>query len=289
MSSVTNSESQLLSKTNPIDGGGLYMADTSPRLWQYSQQNSPLPLPKGPHLFTSRELLALNPPMMPTNDSISLEELQTWVGEHTLDDGRKVADVIDVSKQQPVLLAGELANPYRLADIMAPNLVIIPIRLEGLCRTWSDGLDSREIQPGIHHVTIASSPGWWEISHLALLQLNEIKRLVTWLDGNYPGSWKPVKSAEGVIRLENDSEIGHPSTDEISWNGIEEKVLIGVPSANGPALDLSKIIIPVHTRYGCYDSRGRIIRCVHVPQRTFHDKLFRRGSSKLWSDLLKTL
>ena len=39
-------------------------------------------------------------------------------------------------------------------------------RLENLCRTYSDGLDSRMIQPGIHHITLARSEGWWEKTHI---------------------------------------------------------------------------------------------------------------------------
>jgi hypothetical protein len=116
-----------------------------------------------------------------------------------------------------------------------------------------------------------------------------MKALVKWLDGTIPGAWRPIRSAEGVIRLENDAQIGYPSAGQMSWDGIEERVEVEMPAANGPALDLSTIIIPIHTKYGCYDSRGKIIRCAHMPQRTFHDEMFRRGSSKKWNTLIKTL
>jgi hypothetical protein len=265
------------------------MGSTSPRLWQYSQTNSPLPLPEGAMLFSNRELIPLTAPKMPESETLDLEGLKQWIGAHKTEKGESLGDVLDLSNKRPLLLAGELANPYRLADIMAPDLPLIPIRLEGLCRTWSDSLDSREVQPGVHHVTIASSPGWWETSHLTLIGIQEMKALVKWLDGTIPGAWRPIRSAEGVIRLENDAQIGYPSAGQMSWDGIEERVEVEMPAANGPALDLSTIIIPIHTKYGCYDSRGKIIRCAHMPQRTFHDEMFRRGSSKKWNTLIKTL
>ena len=265
------------------------MGSPSPRLWQYSQTNSPLPLPDGPMLFSSRELRPLIAPEMPESETLDLDGLKEWIGNHKTEDGESLGEIIDLSNKRPLLLAGELANPYRLADIMAPDLPLIPIRLEGLCRTWSDSLDSREVQPGVHHVTIASSPGWWEKSHLTLIDIQEMKTLVKWLDGLIPGAWRPIRSAEGVIRLENDAQIGYPSVEQMSWDGVEERVEVETPPANGPALDLATIIIPIHTKYGCYDSRGKIIRCAHMPQRTFHDEVFRRGSSKKWDTLIKTL
>ena len=265
------------------------MGSSSPRLWQYSQTNSPLPLPDGPMLFTNRELLPLTAPEMPKSETLDLDGLKLWIGSHKTENGESVGEMLDLSNKRPLLLAGELANPYRLADIMAPDLPLIPIRLEGICRTWSDSLDPREVQPGVHHVTIASSPGWWELSYLTLIDIQEMKKLVKWLDGLIPGAWRPVRSAEGVIRLENDAQIGYPSTEEMSWDGVEERVEVETPPANGPALDISTIIIPIHTKYGCYDSRGKIIRCAHLPQRTFHEEMFRRGSSKKWDALLKTL
>ena len=265
------------------------MGSSSPRLWQYSQTNSPLPLPTTPMLFSNREIVTLITPEMPDSESLDLDGLRSWIGNHKTENGESLGKMIDLSDKRPLLLAGELANPYRLADIMAPDLPLIPVRLEGLCRTWSDSLDSREVQPGIHHVTIASSPGWWEVSHLTMVGVQEMKDLIGWLDGGNRGSWRPVRAAEGVIRLENNFEIGYPTVEEMSWDGIKETVEIEIPTANGPALDLSSIIIPIHTKYGCYDSRGKIIRCAHMAQRTFHDEMFRRGSSKKWDSILKTL
>jgi len=278
-----------LSKGLHIDSSGQDMGSLSPRLWQYSQANSPLPLPAGPMLFNSKELLPLIAPEMPESEALDLDGLREWIGSHKTENGESLNEILNLSNKRPLLLAGELANPYRLADIMAPEMPLIPIRLEGLCRTWSDGLDSREVQPGIHHVTIASSPGWWEISYLTLIDIPDMKNLVKWLDGSIPGAWRPIRSAEGVIRLENDTKIGYPSVEQMSWDGMEERVEVETPPANGPTLDLSTIIIPIHTKNGCYDSRGKIIRCAHMAQRAFHEDMFRRGSSKKWNVLIETL
>jgi hypothetical protein len=172
---------------------------------------------------------------------------------------------------------------------MAPDMPIIPVRLEGVCRTWADNLDSRDIQPGIHHVTLARSPGWWERSFITLLELPDMKRLVAWLDGANANTWSPKRLAEGVIRLESDMELIPPNLEDISWNGIDEKVTVDMPAPNGPELDLSTIMIPINTRTGCYNSRGRVIRCAHYPQTEFHEKLFRRGSSFKWDQILNFL
>lgn len=262
---------------------------TSPRLWPNPPGNSPLPLPAGPMFFSGRELSELTFPQMPTQDKIDIAGLKEYVGGFTLENGQKVSQVIDLEKRRPLLITGELANPYRLCDIMAPDMPIIPVRLEGLCRTWADNLDARDIQPGIHHVTLARSPGWWERSFLTLLELPDMKKLVAWLDGANANTWLPKRLAEGVIRLESDMELMTPNLDDITWDGIDEKVTVEIPAPNGPELDLSTIMVPINTRTGCYNSRGRVIRCVHYPQTEFHEKLFRRGSSFKWDQILDFL
>ena len=262
---------------------------TSPRLWANPPGNSPLPLPSGPVFFSSSELSELSFPEMPDLDSIDLQKLRDFIGGFTFENGKSVSDVIDLNNRRPLLICGELANPYRLCDLMAPDMPIIPVRLEGICRTWADNLDPRDIQPGIHHVTLARSPGWWERSFITLLELQDMKKMVSWLDGANSNTWAPKRLAEGVIRLESDMEIAPPTLDEISWDGIEEKVTIEIPAPNGPELDLSTIMVPINTRSGCYNSRGRVIRCAHYPQTEFHEKLFRRGSSFKWDQILSFL
>ena len=81
---------------------------------------------------------------------------------------------------------------------------IIPVRLEGICRTWADNLDPWDIQPGIHHVTLAGFAGVVERSFITLLELQDMKKMVSWLDGANSNTWAPKRLAEGVIRLESD-------------------------------------------------------------------------------------
>lgn len=262
---------------------------SSPRLWPNPPGNSPLPLPAGPVFFSSRELSEMSFPKMPDCESLDLAGLKEYIGNFTLEDGRKVKEVIDLENRKPLLIAGELANPYRLCDLMATEMPIIPVRLEGICRTWADSLDAREIQPGIHHVTIVRSPGWWEGTFITLLELPAMKKMVSWLDGPHANTWAPKRLDEGVIRLENNMQLLPPSLEQISWDGIEEIVEIDIPKPNGPSLDLKTIMIPINTRSGCYNSRGRVNRCFHYPQTEFHEKMFRRGSSFKWSDMLDCL
>ena len=262
---------------------------TSPRLWANPPGNSPLPLPTGPMFFSTRELSGLSFPEIPNNDQLDLDGLKECIGKFTLESGKRVSEVIDLDKRRPLLIAGELANPYRLCDIMAPDMPIIPVRLENICRTWADNLDPRDIQPGIHHVTLARSPGWWERSFITLLELPDMKKMVAWLDGSISNTWAPKRLAEGIIRLENDMNLESPRLEDISWDGIEEKVTVKIPEPNGPKLDLSSIMVPINTRSGCYNSRGRVIRCAHYQQTEFHDNLFRRGSSFKWDNILNFL
>ena len=266
-----------------------HMVESSPRLWPYTPTNSPRPLPQGSIFYSSKGICEIIAPEMPDSETISLEQLRDYIANHVFEDGSKLSEKIDLTKRRPLLISGELANPYRLSDINASDMPIIPVRLENICRTWADNLDARDVQPGVHHVTLARSPGWWEVTYLTLLELPEMKRLVQWLDGPHANTWLPKRLAEGNIRLESDMEIGNPTLEEISWDGVTEKVTVEMPASNGPTLDLSSIMVPINSRQGCYNSRGRIIRCTHYPQSKFHEDLFRRGSSFKWGDLLSYL
>ena len=82
------------------------------------------------------------------------------------------------------------------------------------------------------------------------------------------------------------SQIG-TGANYLNWDGVKETISVGSPAPTGPSLDLSNVMVPIHTKWGCYDSRGKIIRCSHVNQRDFHTNYFRRGSSKKWQDILK--
>jgi hypothetical protein len=231
-------------------------------------------------------IMDLSPPPMPSSQDLTLAQLREYFSEFLLPDNKKLGDLIDFSKRKPLMVMGELANPYRLCDIMAPDMPIIPVRLENICRTWADSLDSRDVQPGIHHITMARLPGWWEITHLTMVEPADLKRIVQWLDGPNPNIWLPKRMAEGTIRLEENYQLMPPEQDQITWDGITEKILVDVPPSSGPSLDLGTIIVPIHTMSGCYNSRGRIVTCAHKPQTEFHEDLFRRGSSFKWSDIL---
>ena len=63
------------------------MDSSSPRLWQYSQANSPLPLPTTPMMFSNRELVTLIAPGMPDSETLDLDGLRTWVSNHKTQNG----------------------------------------------------------------------------------------------------------------------------------------------------------------------------------------------------------
>ena len=50
---------------------------------------------------------------MPETDSLDLNGLKDYVGKFTLENGKRVKDIIDLEKRRPLLIVGELANPYR--------------------------------------------------------------------------------------------------------------------------------------------------------------------------------
>lgn len=267
------------------------MDGRSPRLWPYSPASSPVALPETDVLHTPEATWTLTPPASSDNGTLDLEGLRRWAATYTDAQGVALPDLL-ASKQAaaleerwPLLLLGELANPYRLAALRCEVAPILRVRLSDLCRTWADGQDARHIQPGLHHVTLARSPGWWEVAHIGLFTRPEMKRLTMWLGEDRPGVWKPVRPAEGALHVETEP-LDHPGREDIQWDGEEERVERPAPPASGPAIDLSTVMVPVHVRRGCYDHRGRLARCVHYPQRAFHENVFRRGSARPWDDVL---
>ena len=64
--------------------------------------------------FTMSQLDEMEFPEMPNLDSINLEQLREYIGSFELENGTTVSQNIDLSKRRPLLIAGELANPYRL-------------------------------------------------------------------------------------------------------------------------------------------------------------------------------
>ncbi|HJM55158.1 MAG TPA: hypothetical protein QGI72_02815 [Poseidonia sp.] len=269
------------------------MRDGSPRLWPYSPANSPIALPDRPLLCTSEEVITLlsNTKKPPFDVSLKGEQLTSYLAEFETETGSidtllKAQNVAVMAQRRPILLLGELANPYRLQDINIGPLPIFPVRLEGVCKTWADGLDTREAYPGVHHVTLARTPGWWEHSHVGMATVEQMKAMMAWLENGVRTSWKPVKLAEGLVRLDTQPELEPPSKADITWDGTVERVELPMPKPTGPMLDLSALMVPVHTRQGCYNHRGRLARCAHMNQRDFHDNLFRKGSSHRWNDVL---
>ena len=270
------------------------MQPDTPNLWPYTPANSPLPLPEGPIIVTSKAIhyLQFNEEKISTDDVLSLKEIQKFCLNFraeglTIDQILSQENAENMESRRPFLLLGELANPFQLNRLNIGPMPIFIVRLENLCRTYCDGLDSRMIQPGIHHVTLARSEGWWEKAHMGMATLEQMKKMTSWLSNGRRGDWKPVKPAEGGIRFETDTSLESPSFDSLNWDGVKETISVGSPAPTGPSLDLSNVMVPIHTKWGCYDSRGKIIRCSHVNQRDFHTNYFRRGSSKKWQDILE--
>ncbi len=270
------------------------MSDSSPRLWPYSPASSPVSLPDNPILFTQNEVIDLTCTVAEIDTTLILQgaELQSYLCSFA-SDSATVEQLIGkhggapMSERRPFLLLGELANPYRLQDLNIGVLPVFTIRLEGLCRTYADALDNRDMIPGVHHVTLARSAGWWELSHIAMATIEQMKAMVSWLDNNQRGRWKPVKPAEGSIRLHIGQPFECPTKEMVSYDGNAEVVVQEMPPATGPSIDLSKVMVPVHTAYGCYDHRGRLARTAHYQQRDFHENIFRKGSSNKWDTVLK--
>lgn len=271
---------------------GLVMNGGSPRQWHYASSNSPLPLPDHPLLFTQRELISLDRlPNESTEGVLEGENLKAHVRrfgtQDMLLDELLAADGSPlIEERRPILLQGELANPYRLQEINIGTLPLFTVRLEGICRTWADGLDPRDAYPGVHHVTLARTPGWWERSHIGLATRQQLSVIREWLDNGVRSTWRPVKLAEGAVRFEHDAQLQPPDASAVEWDGTTERVSQPAPAPTGPCISLDELLVVVHTRQGCYNHRGRLARCVHMQQRAFHEGLFRKGSSHRWSDVL---
>lgn len=269
------------------------MKDISPRLWTYSPANSPIPLPDRPLLFTPETVISLSSfsSNCSHDETLNRKGVETYVAgfgneSTSLSDLLLAHDAPPLAERKAVLLLGELANPYRLQDMGMGALPLIPVRLEGLCRTWADALDPRESYPGVHHVTLARTPGWWELAYIGMASKDQLMLIKEWLENGIRGSWRPVKLGEGNLRFEHDMALQPPHEGDVQWDGTEEHVSIPIPEATGPSLDLNDIMVLVHARQGCYNHRGRLARCAHINQRSFHENLFRKGSSHRWDAIL---
>ena len=268
------------------------MRNPSPRLWPYTPSNSPVALPETHLFYASSGLSELSAPSAdPAVRQLAGTDLQAYCSSFsnskgTVDELLAAEKASPMSQRRPFLLLGELANPYRLQDISMGPLPIYTVRLTGLCRTYADGLDPRDTYPGVHHITLARSPGWWEKTHMTMATVEQMKAMVAWLDNGKSNTWRPVKPAEGSLHFEFES-IEVPAHEEIEWDGENEVVERPAPNFSGPEVSLSTVMVPIHTRHGCYDNRGRLARAAHLPQRQFHEGMFRRGSSMKWNDVLE--
>jgi hypothetical protein len=266
------------------------MRDSSPRLWPYAPANSPVALPTSSLFYSTSELTELTPPQQQGEQELSGTNLQSYCASFSSEKGNVEALLAShsappMSERRPFLLLGELANPYRLQDIRMGPLPIYTVRITGLCRTYADALDPRDTYPGVHHITLARTSGWWETTHMCMATIEQMKAMVAWLDNGQAKSWKPVKPAEGSLHFDSDAA-SPPASEDIVWDGKNEVVEIVPRPPSGPQIQINQVMVPIHTRYGCYDNRGRLARAVHLPQRTFHQDMFRRGSSMKWDNVL---
>ena len=266
------------------------LADT-PRMWPYEPSNSPLPLPPKPVVFTQEQLHWVDAEQIDA-DSITADELKSIVGNWKTSTGGSIDALLRqegvdaMSERRLILLTGELANPRRLADIAVGPLPIINVRIDDVCRTWTDTLDPRMMNPGVHHVTVARTLGWWEGTHLGFATMPQVRQLMEHLGDGSRGKWKPGKLAEGQLHVLHDATLTAPTIDDLQWDGESEHVEIERPPFDGPELPFSEIFTPIHTRQGCYNHRGRLARCVHHLHRAFHNNIYRRGSARQWDDVI---
>lgn len=264
---------------------------TVPRMWPYEPSNSPLPLPQQPVVFTEQALHWIHPQQL-DSESMSCDDIKSSVAEWKSESGQSVAALLQqegvapMSERRLILLLGELANPRKLADIGAGPLPLINVRIDDICRTWTDTLDPRMMNPGVHHVTAARTQGWWEATHLGFATMPQVRQLMEHLEDGSRGKWKPGKLAEGQLHVLHDSTLAPPTIDDLVWDGESERVEIERPAFDGPELPLHEIFTPLHTRQGCYNHRGRLARCVHHLHRAFHNNIYRRGSARQWDDVI---
>ncbi|MBT4406351.1 MAG: hypothetical protein HOC79_00565 [Euryarchaeota archaeon] len=279
------------------------MKPGSPRTWMYSPNASPEPLPKVAWLHNMSSIFPISTDKDFTigdaNKEIDRERVTKWVGSHTIigKKGESLGSIDEwlsnnsktpMSERMMLIVPGELGNPYRLADIGITDLPIIPIRMDGICRTYTDVMDGREIQPGVHHITLARSKGWWEKTQLAFPDKNQARKMSEWINNGRGTNWLWQTLDEGIISIGNDLELESPSREMLEWDGEEEWIEKAAPSISGPLINLNDITVFLHTRQGIYNHRGRIARCVHYPQRAFHLELYRRGSATQWDAAINT-
>ena len=272
------------------------MQGSSPRAWPWSAASSPEPFPEVAWVQSMQMMhgIELNEEIKDLSE-ISIEELVNWMveckvylkdGEIKLGEWLSVNEKSAMEERTPFLLCGELANPYRLVDLGISGMPIIPIRMDGICRVWTDVIDGREVRPGIHHVTLARTKGWWEGTWVGFADKEQARIMTEWLNDGRGTAWRWAKLAEGEISIQFGDAISTPEPAQISWDGEIESVLIEAPPRTGPVIERSGVKAILFTKQGCYDNRGKLARCAHIKQRQFHDEMFRRGSAGIWNEII---
>ncbi len=111
------------------------MHQGSPRQWPYASSNSPLPLPEHPVLFAQNEVLLLDRVPGDSSDApLAGPLLMDYLGqfgtaEASLDELLRACDAPLIAERRPILLQGELANPYRLQEMNMGPLPLLTVRL----------------------------------------------------------------------------------------------------------------------------------------------------------------
>ena len=272
------------------------MKISSPRAWSWSAASSPEPYPEHAWLQTLSKIYPLIIDDSIRNESdLTQEELLDWLSNCNIltEDGEiQLAKWLDENQKNPIeeripfILCGELGNPHRLVDLGISGMPMVPIRMDGICRVWTDVIDGREVSPGIHHVTLARTEGWWESSWLGFASKDEARKMTEWLNDGIGTNWRWATLAEGKISIHLGDKLLPPSENLMSWDGKTERVEQNAPELTGPKLEIAGLKAILFTRQGCYDNRGKLARCAHIRQRQFHDSMFRRGSSKQWNDII---
>ena len=88
-------------------------------MWQYAPNNSPLPLPKSSFIVSNNQFLPLDLPPIAEHEA-SIESIKEAIG-NAMVGHEKVSQHLTnhtapaMNNRRPLLLLGELANPFQLA------------------------------------------------------------------------------------------------------------------------------------------------------------------------------
>ena len=97
------------------------MDEVSPRLWLYNPNTSPLPLTDSSYFYSDSKIQNMNVQIW-ENGPQSLDDLrhkisQFIVGEKSVDSMLEEKNELGMKHRFPILLLGELANPWALSNL----------------------------------------------------------------------------------------------------------------------------------------------------------------------------